>query len=76
MVSTATGMEQKYLAERWPDFTFAITLDQALVINLEDQARWAIRSGLTKSSTVPNFLNYIDAAPLARVRPRAVTLIQ
>ena len=76
MVSTATGMEQKYLEERWPDFTFAITLDQALVINLEDQARWAIRSGLTKSRTVPNFLDFIDAAPLARVRPGAVTLIQ
>lgn len=76
MVSTATGMEQKYLTERWPDFTFAVTLDQALVINLEDQARWAMRNGLTSARTMPNFLDSIDVTPLTRVRPGAVTLIQ
>jgi len=76
IVSTATGMEQKDLTERWNGFNFAVTLDQELVINLEDQARWAIRSGLTRARSVPNFLDFIDASPLTRIRPRAVTLIQ
>lgn len=54
----------------------AVTLQQSLVLNLEDQVRWAMESGLATSATVPDMLEYIDTAPLDAVAPERVTLIR
>ena len=50
-------------------------LDQALLLAMEDQARWMIDNKLTDQTRVPYFLDYIDAKPLARVDPKAVRII-
>lgn len=59
----------------WPSYRFRLTLDQALVLSLEDQARWALRSRLAADGAgVPNFLDHIDADALRAVRSAAVTI--
>jgi NitT/TauT family transport system substrate-binding protein len=55
--------------------TFGLSLDQALFIMMEDEARWMIKNKLTGQTRMPNYLNYIDAEALAKVDPQAVRII-
>ena len=55
--------------------TFALSLDQELLIMMEDEARWMIKNRLTGQTRVPNYLSYMDATALSHVVPRAVTMI-
>jgi NitT/TauT family transport system substrate-binding protein len=51
-----------------------LTLDQSLILAMEDEARWMISNNLTTEKTVPNFLDYIYAYGLKSVKPAAVTI--
>ncbi len=59
----------------WPDIQFAVELRQSLVTGLEGQTRWALRSGHAVGS-LPNYLEFIRAGPLSRVRAGAVSIVQ
>ena len=61
--------------ELWPTYRFAVGLDQALLVGLEDQARWAMANQLAPAGKVPNFLGALDYQPLKAVAPAAVTVI-
>jgi NitT/TauT family transport system substrate-binding protein len=53
-------------------FEFRVRLDQSLLVQMEEEARWALRSGLVASRAPPNLLQTIVAEPLAAVKPEAV----
>jgi NitT/TauT family transport system substrate-binding protein len=55
----------------WESYGFTATLDESLILNLEDQARWMIKSGVG-GNTIPNFMNFIYTDGLKAVRPEAV----
>jgi NitT/TauT family transport system substrate-binding protein len=55
---------------------FDVHLEQSLLVNLETQARWAIRNGLTDSRAVPNYLPMFYTKGMDEVRPEAVTVIR
>jgi NitT/TauT family transport system substrate-binding protein len=59
----------------WPALRFKLTLDQGLILAMEDEARWAIRHRMTERSGPPNYLDYIYIDGLDAVAPAAVTLI-
>lgn len=63
------------LKELWPQYRFNVTLDQSLLLTLEDESRWAIRNKLTGRTDMPNYLNYIYLDALQAVSPAAVTII-
>ena len=52
-----------------------ISLDQFLLTSLEDEARWAITSGLTQATEVPDYLGYVYSDALQAVKPEAMTII-
>jgi NitT/TauT family transport system substrate-binding protein len=54
---------------------FSLSLDQSLLVVMEDEARWAIRRKLVAAKAPPNFLTNIDIGGLESVKPRAVTVI-
>lgn len=64
------------LGEIWDDFEFRLTLGQEVVVTLENEARWAIKRGLTPATAVPNFLDRIYLDGLATVKPEAVTILR
>ena len=66
------NQDQDLISEIWNDFTFEILLEQSLIIELEDVARWAIKNNLTTGTKVPNYLNYIYLDALAEVKPEAI----
>ena len=68
------NLEEATTAAIWDDFIFEVSLDQSLVMTLEDEARWAINSKLTDIEEVPNYIDYIDISALQEVNPEAVSL--
>jgi len=62
------------VSDDWSRYTYAVTLEQSIFITLEDQARWAVQQGTAPTSTIPNFLEFIDVRALETVRPQAVTV--
>ncbi len=43
---------------------------------MEDEARWAMKEGLTDKKEVPNYLDFIFMDALELVKPEAVTIIR
>ena len=74
MVARYSKMDESEINRIWGSTVFKVTLHPSLLISLEDQARWAIRSKVIKAKAVPNFLNYIYFDGLAAVEPAAVTI--
>lgn len=64
-----------FLEAQWSDYRFALELQQSYLGSLEDQARWAMRSGLVKAAQTPNYLEFLDISPLKTIKPEAVTVI-
>lgn len=58
----------------WPTYRFGVSLDQGLLLALEDETRWALANRLA-SGPMPNYLHVIDFKPLKAVAPGAVTII-
>lgn len=76
LVVDKLSIDSVALAAIWSDYDFGLRLGQPLVAALESQARWAIRSGLAANQKVPDYLDYINLAPLSEVKPRSVTLVK
>ena len=55
---------------------FMVSLDQSLILMMEDEARWMIRQRMVESAALPNFLDHISISALQEIRPRAVTIIR
>ena len=54
---------------------FDVVLDQALILNLESQARWW-RQRNNEPGPIPNFLDYLWLEPLLQEKPGAVGIIR
>jgi len=63
------------MLQAWPDNHFALELDQDLLLALEDQARWALKSQFSSRREAPNFLDYVYLDGLNAVSPSEVTII-
>jgi NitT/TauT family transport system substrate-binding protein len=63
------------LKDLWPSYRFAITLDQGLLLALEDQTRWVFKNKLSESTDMPNYLNHVYLDGLEAVAPESVTVI-
>ncbi len=68
--------ESDYIDYSWPKQEFAIILEQAMLITLEAEARWAIENKLTDATEVPNYLDYIYIDALEEVKPEAIGIIR
>jgi ABC-type nitrate/sulfonate/bicarbonate transport system substrate-binding protein len=76
MLRERLKMDAAEITVLWPDYRFALGLNQSLIATLESTARWAIQEQLVKATAVPNYLDFIDVGPLKRVRPAAVTVVK
>ena len=70
------GVGRGIVSELFKSMKLDLCLDQALLNDLEDQGRWAIRYHYTDKDQVPNYLNSIYPGPLREVKPHAVTVIK
>ena len=74
-VARRLNVEPSRLARDWAHLRLKVSLDQALLSQLEDEARWMLGAGLVRASAVPNYLELLDLQPLKAVQPEAITVI-
>lgn len=75
IVQKKVNLSDAFMATAWPKHQFSLSLDQSLVLAMEDEARWMINNNLTAEKTIPNFRNYIYTKGLVKVKPDAVNII-
>lgn len=68
--------DSTYMNAIWPEHRFALSLDQALVAAMEDEARWKIANNLTNATAIPDFRTYVDTTALEQVRPESVRVFR
>jgi NitT/TauT family transport system substrate-binding protein len=75
IIASALNVSLENLQELWPSYRFNVTLDQSLLLTLEDETRWAIKNQLTDRTSIPNYLEHVYPDALEAVTPAAVTVI-
>ena len=76
LVAEFIKADKAMLDEIWNIYHFRVTLDQAFLVDLEDQTRWAVKQGLTARRDMPNYLDFIYTEGLRAVQPDAVRIIR
>lgn len=74
--AAAQNMEEEVMARILNEHSWRVELSQAMLISLEQEARWAIKSGLAKKGSMPNYLDFIYTDALRSLKPDAVKLIK
>ena len=75
IISTYLKTDREIIDKLWDIYEFRVSLTQAFLITLEDEARWFIRNKLTSATEVPNYLDYIYMDALEAVKPEAVQMV-
>lgn len=75
IVANALDTETEAIAENWAQFNFNVRLNQALLSQLERMALW-IQLEVDPAAQAPNFIEQIDAKPLAQVAPESISLVR
>ncbi len=75
LVAEFLKMDKSIIDEIWDIFDFRVALDQGLLVDLEDQTRWAIKERLAVHRDMPNYLDSIYMDGLLAVKPEAVRII-
>ncbi|MGC2061422.1 MAG: NrtA/SsuA/CpmA family ABC transporter substrate-binding protein [Thermodesulfovibrionales bacterium] len=76
LVAEFIKIDMAVLDEIWDIFRFRVTLDQALLVDFEEQTRWALKNRLTARTDMPNYLDYIYTDGLYAVKPVAVRIVR
>jgi NitT/TauT family transport system substrate-binding protein len=76
IVQKRLNLDAAYMETVWSQNQFSLSLDQSLIVAMEDEARWIIKNGLTTEKQVPDFLNYIYEDGLKAIKPETVTIIR
>jgi ABC-type nitrate/sulfonate/bicarbonate transport system substrate-binding protein len=75
IVQEKLNYTNEYMARVWPDHQFTLSLDQSLVLAMEDEGRWMINNNLTNARKLPDFRKHIYPEGLMRVNPNAINVI-
>jgi ABC-type nitrate/sulfonate/bicarbonate transport system substrate-binding protein len=74
-VGGALKIDDATMAQLFEPENYAVSLDQAMLLALDDQTRWAIKKGLIAARPVPNYLKFMKYQDLEAVQPTAVTVV-
>ena len=76
IVSKYLKIEPSLLKELEATYIFELSLEQAFISTLEDQAKWASRRKSSTQSSMPNFLDFIYTDALESILPDQMTIIK
>lgn len=75
IIADSVRLDKTFVHEIWQDNNFSVSLEQSLLLALEDQTRWAIRSKLSNRKA-PNYLEFIHTESLESVKSSAVRILK
>jgi ABC-type nitrate/sulfonate/bicarbonate transport system substrate-binding protein len=64
-----------YMGKIWPEHRFALTLDQSLIVAMEDETRWMMKNNLTDKKVMPNYLDFISTQGMITVKPGSMNIV-
>ena len=76
IVAPYMKIEETLLDRLSATYQFDISLEQSLLLTMESQSKWAIKNGLTDSTDIPNYLDFIYTDALEKVEPENMTIIK
>ena len=76
LIQKKLNLDESYMDKVWSQNQFGLSLDQALILAMEDEARWMIANNLATQKQIPNFLDYIHEDELKVLKPEAVNIIR
>jgi NitT/TauT family transport system substrate-binding protein len=76
IVRKRVNMTDEYIDVLWEKNQYVLSLDQGLVLAMEDEARWMEGENMTGGSTRPSYLDMISQDAMREVKPSAVTIIR
>jgi NitT/TauT family transport system substrate-binding protein len=68
-------LEDAYIKYAWPKSYFKISLDEGLLLSMEDQAKWLISNRLTNKTQIPNYLDFVQMDVLKKTNPKGIRII-
>lgn len=74
IVQKRLNFTDAYMSTVWQDHQFSLSLDQSLLIAMNDEGRWMIYNKITNEKTLPDYSNYIYTKGLEEVKPNAVNI--
>ena len=75
LLSQKLNYNDSYMNSLWPQHQFGLSLDQGLIVAMEDEARWMITNNQTVQKTIPDFLHNVYLDGLKKIKPDAVNII-
>jgi len=76
IVQKQLNLDTEYMETVWSQNKFSLSLDQSLVLAMEDEARWMMNNKVTTETAMPDFNDYIYEDGLKAVNPDAVNIIR
>jgi NitT/TauT family transport system substrate-binding protein len=76
IVQKQINVDSAYMDTVWSQNQFSLSLDQSLILAMEDESRWMINNNLTSEKQVPDFLDYVYTDGLEAIKPEAVNIIR
>ena len=74
IIAKQFNLDSDFINQNWPKNIFTISLNQSLILEMEDEAQWMINNKLTDKTAMPHYLDYIYKDPLKKIKPDAVLL--
>jgi ABC-type nitrate/sulfonate/bicarbonate transport system substrate-binding protein len=75
-VAVFRKVDRALLSGMWKGSTYGVSLDQMLLLALEDESSWAIRNKHTDKTGIPDYLEDIYLDGLRSVKPKAVSIVR
>lgn len=76
IIQKQLNVDAEYMETIWSQDRFFLSLDQSLILAMEDEARWMINNNLTTEEKIPDFLDYISENELKSIKSEAVNIIR
>ena len=77
IVSDLNKMDPDLVRQTVENNRFRVTLDQSLILSMEDETRWAVKNGVIRNEAKePNYLDFIYFEGLEAVKPEAVRILR
>ncbi len=74
LIARRLNYDDDYITYIWPKFRFVVSLDHELLLNMNDEARWAAEHKLTARPELPDYLQLMYLPALEAIKPERVTI--
>jgi ABC-type nitrate/sulfonate/bicarbonate transport system substrate-binding protein len=74
IVQKRLNCSDAFISNVWSEHQFSLSLDQSLLIAMDDEGRWMINNNLTSEKTLPDYSAFIYTKGLEEVKHEAVNI--